>query len=69
LRLAGLSPFPFSGILFGRSFCGFCRGFWRKRVFGRGFLMVNLWWDRGDLWCVDGCILGLKNLPLFKDLF
>jgi hypothetical protein len=33
----------------------------KKRVVGRGFLMVNFWWKRGGLWCVDGRILGLKN--------
>jgi hypothetical protein len=35
-------------------FLRFCRGFWRKRVVEGGFLVVNLWWNRGDLWCVDG---------------
>jgi hypothetical protein len=34
-----------------------------------GFLMVNLWWNRGELWFVDGRVLGVKNLPLFLDLF
>jgi hypothetical protein len=38
-------------------------------VVGRGFLMVNLWWKRGELWCVDGRILGLKNTPRILDLF
>jgi len=31
--------------------------------------MVNLWWNRGELWFVDGRVLGVKNLPLFLDLF
>jgi len=26
-----------------------------------GFLMVNLWWDRGRLWRFDGHYLGLKT--------
>ena len=36
-------------------------GVLKKRVVGRGFLMVNLWWKRGGLWCVDGRILGLEK--------
>jgi hypothetical protein len=39
-------------------------------VVGRGFLMVNLWWDcgefRGELMVV---FLGLKNMPRILDLF
>jgi hypothetical protein len=31
--------------------------------------VVNLWWNRGELWCLDGRILGLENLPLLEDLF
>jgi hypothetical protein len=31
--------------------------------------MVNLWWKRGELWWVDGRILGLKNTPRILDLF
>jgi hypothetical protein len=34
-----------------------------------GFFVVNLWWNRGELWCVGGGILGFKNLPFFEDLF
>jgi hypothetical protein len=52
--------FP-GGILrrfFGEDFLRFCGGFLKKRVVGRGFLMVNLWWKRGELWCVDGRYLG-----------
>jgi hypothetical protein len=49
-------------------FLCFCSGFWRKRIIEGVFLVVNLWWNRGELWCVDGRILGLENLPLF-DLF
>jgi hypothetical protein len=41
----------------------------KKRVVGRGFLMVNLWWKRGELWCVDGRILELKNTPWILNLF
>jgi hypothetical protein len=31
--------------------------------------MVNLWWERGELWCVDGHFLRFKNFPLIPDLF
>jgi hypothetical protein len=48
-----------------RIFCVFAGVFLKKRVVGRGFLMVNLWWKRGELWCVDGAVLGLKNMPRF----
>jgi hypothetical protein len=33
-----------------REFSRFCRGFLKKRAAKRGFLVVNLWWNRGDLW-------------------
>jgi hypothetical protein len=45
----------------------FCWGFWQKWVVKRGFLMVNLWWIRGELWLVDGRFSGAKNMPLFED--
>jgi hypothetical protein len=38
-------------------------------VVERGFLMVNLWWIRGELWFVGGRVLGVINFPLFLDLF
>ena len=47
----------------------FLQGFWQKRVVEGGFLVVNLWWDRGELWCVDGRILGVGNFSFFEDLF
>jgi hypothetical protein len=31
--------------------------------------MVSLWWNRGELWFVDGRILGVKNTPRIPDLF
>jgi hypothetical protein len=55
----------FSGVVEWR----FCWGFSRKRRVQRGFLMVRLWWMRGELWCIGGRILGVKNFPLFRDLF
>jgi hypothetical protein len=47
----------------------FCGGFGKKRVVERGFLMVNLWWIRGESWLIDGPISGLKNIPRIVDLF
>ena len=44
-------------------------GVLKKRVVGRGFLMVNLWWKRGESWCVDARYLGLKNFPRIRELF
>ena len=38
----------------------FLQGILAKRVVDDGFLMVNLWWIRGELWSVDGNVLGLK---------
>jgi hypothetical protein len=54
---------------FGGEFSSFCRGFWRKWVAERGFLMVNLWWIRGESWLVDGGFLRTKNMPRISDLF
>jgi hypothetical protein len=47
----------------------FCRGFCKKWRVERGFLLVSLWWMRGELWCVGGRILGVKDFPFFRDLF
>jgi hypothetical protein len=47
----------------------FCWGFCEKERVERGFLLVNFWWMRGELWCVDGRILSVGNFPLFLDLF
>jgi hypothetical protein len=38
-------------------------------MFERGFLMVNLWWIRGELWLVNGHFSGAKNMPHFQGLF
>jgi hypothetical protein len=46
----------------------FARGFWQKRVVGRGFLVVNLWWIAGKSWWVDGQDSARKH-ALFPDLF
>ena len=47
----------------------FCWEFWQKRVVGRGFLVVKLWWIAGESWEVDGQDSGSKNMPLFPGLF
>jgi hypothetical protein len=47
----------------------FCWGFGKKLVVKRGFLMVNVWWNRGELWCVDGRFFGSKKMPRIPDLF
>jgi hypothetical protein len=47
----------------------FCRGFLKKAGAERGFFVVSLWWDRGDLWTGDGRFFGVEDLPLFGDLF
>jgi hypothetical protein len=31
--------------------------------------MVNLWWNRGELWSVDGHFSPAKNLPQISTLF
>jgi hypothetical protein len=41
----------------------------KKRGAERGFLMVNLWWDRGDLWCIGWCFFTLENFSRIADLF
>ena len=47
----------------------FCWGFWKKRVVGRGVLVVKLWWIAGESWEVDGQDSGWKNMPLLPGLF
>jgi hypothetical protein len=47
----------------------FYKGFWQKRVVAAGFLVVNLWWKRGELWLIDGRVLGAKNMPLIRNSF
>src|SRR5271155_4914608 len=58
-RLPAIACRNFSGA----RFVGFCRGFCKKWLFRRGYLMVSLWWSAGDLWCADGQFPGLKNMP------
>jgi hypothetical protein len=47
----------------------FAGGFCEKRRVERGFLLVSLWWNDGESWCVGGRIFGVKNFALFRDLF
>jgi hypothetical protein len=44
----------------------FLRGVLEKMGAERGFLMVNLWWVRGELWSVDDWFLAAENFPLFS---
>jgi hypothetical protein len=53
-------------IFFAGGFWCFCRGFFEKAVVRCGFFVVNLWWDCGDLWCVDGRYLGSKIFHFSK---
>jgi hypothetical protein len=59
----------FCGNFFGVVGPCFCWEFWQKRVVGRGFLVVKLWWIAGESWEVDGQDSGSKNMPLFPGLF
>jgi hypothetical protein len=59
----------FRGYFFWRGGVAFLQGFCKKWRVERGFLLVSLWWMRGELWCVDGCFWAAKNMPLFRDLF
>ena len=36
---------------------------------GRGFLMVNLWWDCGDFVVNGWPYFGVENMPRILDLF
>jgi hypothetical protein len=40
-------------------------GFGKSGVLNVVFLMVNLWWDCGELWSENAGFLTLKNMPLF----
>jgi hypothetical protein len=44
----------------------FCWGFWGIRVDGDGFLLVRLWWMRGELWCFDGGFFGAIFFLFFE---
>ena len=52
-------------MVFGR----FAGGFRENGWFWCGFLMVNLWWMRGETWCVDITLLALKNFLIFQIYF
>jgi hypothetical protein len=55
--------------LFGGDFLRFCRGFLKNAGAERGFLMVNLWWNRGDLWCIGWCFSSSEKFSWIPDLF
>jgi hypothetical protein len=41
----------------------------KKRAESCGFLVVDLWWDRGDLWWIGWWFFRLKNSSWISDLF
>jgi hypothetical protein len=47
----------------------FLQGVFEKAVVRCGFFVVNLWWNRGDLWCVDGRYFGSKIFHFLKTYF
>jgi len=47
----------------------FSVGFWKKWGVERGFLMVNLWWDCGELWSENAQFRAAENVPLFRNIF
>jgi hypothetical protein len=47
----------------------FLQGILRKTDSWTWFLLVSLWWKRGELWSVDGHFSGLENLSRILDLF
>jgi hypothetical protein len=56
-------------IFFAGDFVVFAGGFGKNRGAERGFLMVILWWIRGELWLVDGRVSRVENPSLSEDLF
>jgi hypothetical protein len=47
----------------------FLLGVLGKSVVGGGFLMVNLWWNRGRSWRFDGHYFGLKTRHVARIYF
>jgi hypothetical protein len=47
----------------------FLMGFLEKAGVERGFLMVNLWWMRGESWSERWCFFETKNMPHFENIF
>jgi hypothetical protein len=45
----------------------FCRGFCEKRVFDRGFFVVETWWLGGETWCFDSQFFGLEKCDMFSE--
>jgi hypothetical protein len=43
--------------------------FWKKRVVGRGFLMVKPWWIDGETWWENCLIAELKTRQIFQLYF
>jgi hypothetical protein len=53
-----LSLREFAVVIFDVVFCGFCRGFLRKRCFCCGVLVVSMWWSAWQTWCKNSVFLG-----------
>jgi hypothetical protein len=47
----------------------FAGGFREKWGAERGFLMVRLWWIRGETWLQNALRLSAKNMPRWSNLF
>jgi hypothetical protein len=45
----------------------FCRGFCEKRMFDRGFFVVETWWLGGETWCFDSQFFGLEKCDMFPE--
>ena len=47
----------------------FLMGFCKKRTVGRGFLMVNSWWNAGGLWLENCSILTSEKHATFGKVY
>jgi hypothetical protein len=56
-------------LFFGVVLCVFAGGFGKKRAAELGFLMVNLWWIRGETWSIDGHFFDAKIFLGFEIYF
>ena len=45
----------------------FCGGFCEKRVFDRGFFVVETWWLGGETWWFDSQFSGLEKCAMFPE--
>jgi hypothetical protein len=47
----------------------FTGGFPGNKRFGRGVLVVKLWFSGGESWCLGRRFFGAKNMPNFSTIF